>query len=188
MDWERPIAFFLCGPSGSGKTGLRRRILEDFPKAVVASSDDFLESTAQVTGASYVDTYLRLKDDAQAAFVQRIELAAERLRPVIIDRTNLSPRVRAPLVSMLGETHRLVALIPDFDPLTPEAEKMIVARSRTRDDRSGPPIPLVNLVEQCRAWVEPSEEEGFERIEAAVGNPDWRFSPEPEDSSPSYEI
>lgn len=175
MEWQKPYAFFLCGPSGSGKTGLRKRLLEDFPKSVVASSDDYIESTARATGATYMDTYLRLREEAQALFLQRIDFAAERSRPLIVDRTNLSPKVRRPLIALLAESHRLVALVPEFDPLSAEAQQMIIARGQARDDRPGPTVPSAILIEQCQAWVMPTDDEGFEWIEPAVGDPDWRF-------------
>ncbi|MBW3243331.1 ATP-binding protein [Epibacterium sp. DP7N7-1] len=168
---DRPIAWFLCGPSGIGKTIVRRDILATSPDAIVASSDDYLESLATGLNLTFQEAYFKFRAEAQRAFIGRLDQAIDRWRDVIVDRTNLSAGIRGVATSLLAESHHLVALVPGCDFETEDATAVLLRRATSRTDRPGPPIPASNILQQIAAWKPPTEEEGFAHVAACIGIP-----------------
>jgi predicted kinase len=88
---------------------------------------------------------------------QMIEAALAAGKPVVVDNTNPTPIVRAPLIA-LGRKHgaRVVAYVFDV-PV-----KVAVARNRGREGKAR--VPDVVIYVTARKLVPPKFEEGFDEI------------------------
>lgn len=167
-DDSRRIAWILCGPSGSGKTAVRNALLAAHPQAVVASSDDFVLAVAAARGLTYQQAYAAWRELGEMAVRDRIALAVDRFRDLIVDRTNLTAARRAPLIRALSETHRIIAVVPDFDPKSDEGRRLLDERRISRRDRGGEAMPARSIADQCAAWEPPEIAEGFDSVMGAV--------------------
>jgi len=96
----------------------------------------------------------RSRDRRQEAAIDRALRAG---RPVVVDNTNATPAVRAPLIA-LGKRHgaRIVAYY--FECSTRTA----VARNRRREGRGR--VPDVAIFATARKLVPPVLEEGFDEV------------------------
>jgi len=90
-----------------------------------------------------------------------IEAALRAGRSVVVDNTNPTPAVRAPLVA-LGRAHGARVVAVHFR--TPLAE--CVARNRTRVGRAR--VPEVAIYVTSKRLVPPSPDEGFDAIEVVT--------------------
>ena len=110
--------------------------------------------------ATHVYVSKDLKKNVRNRDVRQSQMIDEALaagKPVVVDNTNPTPVVRAPLIA-LGRTHgaRVVAYVFDVAP------KVAVARNRTREGKAR--VPDVVIYVTAKKLVPPKFEEGFDEI------------------------
>jgi predicted kinase len=100
----------------------------------------------------------RMKNrDRDARQRQLIEEALAAGRPVVVDNTNPTPQVRAPLIE-LGHRYGARVIAYYFASMAKDA----VARNRLREGKARVPDYVVYVT--ARKIVPPSEEEGFDEV------------------------
>ena len=136
MQTARLIIFI--GIQGSGKSSYYQR---NFAATHVHVSKDLMKN-------------VRNRDARQS---QMIEEALAAGKPVVVDNTNPTPVVRAPLIA-LGRKHgaRVIAYVFDV-PV-----KVAVARNRGREGKAR--VPDVAIYVTAKKLVPPKFEEGFDEI------------------------
>lgn len=80
----------LTGPAGCGKTTMREKLLRHNPKAVVLSTDDFIQKYADQNGKTYDKVFKDVYSDSQEALNFKASFALRNNLPVIWDQTNLT--------------------------------------------------------------------------------------------------
>ena len=136
---DRNVQLILfIGLQGSGKSTYYQR---HFAATHVHVSKDLMKN-------------VRDRDTRQA---QMIEAALADGKPVVVDNTNPTPVVRAPLIA-LGRKHgaRVVAYLFEV-PV-----KVAVARNRAREGKAR--VPDVAIYVTAKKLVPPKFEEGFDEI------------------------
>jgi predicted kinase len=134
---NRQLVIFI-GLQGSGKSTYYR---EHFAATHVHVSKDLMKSA-------------RHRDDRQR---QLIEAALDQGKPVVVDNTNPTPLVRAPLIE-IGRRHGARVIGYYFEiPV-----KTAVERNRLREGKGR--VPDVAIYVTSKKLVPPKFEEGFDEI------------------------
>ena len=135
----------FIGMQGSGKTTYYQR---HFAETHLHVSKDLM-------------TNVRNRDARQA---QMIEAALAGGKPVVVDNTNPTPVVRAPLIA-LGRRQgaRVIAYLFEV-PV-----KLAVARNRAREGKAR--VPDVAIYVTAKKLVPPKFEEGFDEIHVVAAEP-----------------
>ena len=112
----------------------------------------------------FADTHVHVSKDlmpktkrSDAVMVMQIEAALAEGKSVVVDNTNPSVDVRAPLIA-LGRRHgaRIIAYYFDTEV------KTVLARNRLREDIAR--VPDVAIFATRKKLVPPSVEEGFDEV------------------------
>jgi predicted kinase len=132
-----PLLLILIGPPGSGKTSFRERLRhEGLPFTLVCTDEKLLDPREPV---SFEHRYLR---------------AIAYSRHVVVDQTNLTPQIRAKLLTP-SRAHFRIAI----DCFT-EPTETLIARVQARQ-RQVPPHVIEELADK---YVTPTLAEGFDLI------------------------
>jgi predicted kinase len=134
---DRQLVIFI-GLQASGKSTYYR---QHFAATHVHVSKDLMKS-------------VRNRDDRQR---QLIEAALDQDKPVVIDNTNPTPLVRAPLIE-IGRRHGARIIGYYFDVPV----KTVVERNRLREGKAR--VPDVAIYVTSKKLVPPKFEEGFDEI------------------------
>lgn len=135
---HRAQLIIFIGIQGSGKSTYYHR---NFAATHVHVSKDLMKN-------------VRDRDGRQSQMIAEALAAG---KPVVVDNTNPTPAVRAPLIA-LGRKHgvRVIAYVFDVPA------KMAVARNRAREGKAR--VPVVAIYATAKKMVPPKFEEGFDEI------------------------
>src|SRR5262245_23640574 len=99
--------------------------------AVIISSDDLIEQWAATQGLCYSDAYHKI--DAKAVKQQMMDSLAAAVTAnhhIVIDRTNLSRRVRAKLLERVPDHYQRIALV--FEVPRAELNRRLAMRGEAK--------------------------------------------------------
>ena len=146
----------LVGIPGSGKTTY---LNETFVDHYIASSDDIIEATARECGLTYEDVFKDSIGFATKIAEAQIEFASVCQKNVIVDRTNLTKKSRARMMSFLhrAKDYNKIALYFDT-PLE------IIKKRLTKRNEDGKIISPQLLTEMQARLEPPTEDEGFNEV------------------------
>lgn len=154
-------AFFLIGPPGSGKSTWRNRYLEDYPNnnISVISTDDMIDAYAKEHNLTYTEAFKKspLKDFEKLAF-ELTDKAISEKKDIIIDRTNMSVKVRSKFLSRIPDTYKKIAIV--FSIPREELNKRLEKRAKETGKFISPTI----IDSMLNSYIAPSLEEGFNKI------------------------
>ena len=148
---------FLIGLPGSGKTTYRNAFLAEHSNYVVISTDDMIERFATFNDITYNDAWhvldlKQLEMEAKLTFAY----AVTDLKPIIVDRTNLSQSVRRMFSCLLNDDYKRTAVV--FSP----TDLLLQERLRNRE-KTGKIIPINVMQFMRERYSEPTSQE-FDEI------------------------
>lgn len=154
------IAYILSGVPCSGKTTWLNTNGYRLGVDVVVSSDNIIEEIAKQYGMSYDDAFRDLIEFAGKVFWKELEEYAAKGYAIAIDRTNLTPKARKPIMDILKKngydiTGYDFSIPPDWD------ERL--------QNRPGKTIPKAVLDSMKASYMDMQKnamtiEEGFSKI------------------------
>lgn len=153
-----PVCHILAGIPCSGKTTYVRNNILHLDDYVILSTDDILEEMAEVLGMTYNEAWPDYYHWANVIFWERFHAAVAERKNIIIDRTNLTPKTRASVLSQLPKEYHKKATY--FIPNIKVIDK--------RNVRPGKIIPKEVLWNMLVALTEPTHEEGFDGIQHTI--------------------
>lgn len=149
-----PKLYMLIGVPASGKSTWVRNNVD--PRAVVASSDDYLEAMAAREGKTYNEVFDKYIKAANQHVNTTVDMAMNKGLDIVWDQTNLTKKSRAGKLSRFGDEWEKIAVVfptPDDD----EWKKRL-------DSRPGKTIPS-NILLGMKSSIEmPTKDEGFDEI------------------------
>jgi predicted kinase len=144
----------MVGLPGVGKSTYRKKNIT--PEVRVLSTDDIIESMCAERGITYDQGFREFIEPATKLFNQQLGEALKNGEDVMVDRTNLSRKSRARLLSLVPKSYRKYAY---YFP-TPAGEEW----RRRLDNRVGKHIPQAVLDDMSLSFVMPTIEEGFDAV------------------------
>ena len=151
--------FMLIGVPASGKSTFRDRTLHrnDW---VTVSTDDLIEEAAKLRGGTYDSVFVDVIDVCTKIAKQKFYDATREGVPIIIDRTNLTPKSRAEWIKHAKRHgYEIVAVefaLPSTDAQHEQWNQRLV--------RPGKSIPRHVLADMFRNYTPASLDEGFDFI------------------------
>ncbi len=103
-----PKCYILVGCPGAGKSTWLHQHWESY----IASSDYYIEMFANSVQQTYSDVFKEIYPRAEKMFLQDISFAALNQRDIAIDRTNMTRKGRARIMSMLPDHEFTAVLFP----------------------------------------------------------------------------
>lgn len=149
------FCYILVGVPASGKSTWTAE--NYFCYDTLASSDAIIDQVSEEYGFTYSETFKELIGFAQKVFERDLQTAIDLEENVVIDRTNLTPKVRKKFIDQFKKAgYNVVAVF--FE--TPGA----VEWDRRLRSRKGKFIPQDVLNSMAHNLTYPSLEEGFDKI------------------------
>lgn len=155
-----PTLFLLIGPPASGKSTWTAKFLADKSAAgelrntTIVSSDDVLESWGREHGLSYSEAFARCDHKWVKSEVNRMfDEGVARGDDIIVDRTNMTAKIRRSFLSRVPRTTRKVGII--FDVPRDVLNERLDRRAR----ETGKFIPQSAIDEMLRIYSPPTEQE-----------------------------
>jgi tRNA uridine 5-carbamoylmethylation protein Kti12 len=155
---QAPLFCVLVGLPGSGKTTLRNKIREDWNCEhilVTASTDDYIEVKAKMTGKTYSDVFSETIDEATRFNNETLQKAIAKRDCIIVDQTNLTSKKRRALLASLPKEYTKVAIVVECSE---------VARQDRLFCRPGKIIPSHIDALMRENFSHPSLDEGFDVV------------------------
>lgn len=149
-----PAFIMLIGLPGSGKSTFCSG-MEKALGATVLSTDDFVERRAAEQGKTYNDVWAETVGEAEKVMWTQFREATEAGKDIIVDRTNLTVKVRNRYLSKLPDGYTKIAVLFMVDDDTLD---------RRLASRPGKVIPAASIENMRRYMVLPSPSEGFDVI------------------------
>jgi predicted kinase len=148
------IFYMLVGLPGCGKSTW---VKKNAPKAIVASSDYFVEEYATVMKKTYNEVFTEVAKDAQKSCDDVARTALNAGEPLVVwDQTNLSSKVRKSRLSFVPEGYRKVALVVKCSDENEWNTRLV--------SRPGKSIPDFVLKTMANSFEMPTLEEGFDEV------------------------
>lgn len=153
------IFIMLVGVPAAGKSYfIKHKLSLLYPAAtfVVISSDDIIERKAAEQGKTYSDVFQDEIKNATSEMNQAFAIAVANGDNIVLDQTNLSPKVRRGKLSHVPKGYTKIAVvfpIPDHNQL----KKRLASRP-------GKNIPAHIVSSMINNFQPPSKDEGFDQI------------------------
>ena len=148
-----PKLYMLIGVPASGKsTWLKMMKLN----AVIASTDDYIESFAEAEGKTYDEVFASSIKKATAFMYNKVAYAVKDSASIIWDQTNLTRASRVKKLKLIPDSYEKIAIV--FP--TPEVAEW----KRRLESRPNKTIPNHVLQGMMKSIELPSIEEGFDEI------------------------
>lgn len=154
-------AIIMVGLPGLGKSTFISQILEVLPGAFVYSTDNFIERLAARKGTTYNDEWAANIKGAQEYMDRQLSEAIQLGKNVIFDQTNLSAKKRKSIISRMKKDGYIVNGVVFCGPENETQEQIWKDRLKSR---VGKTIPANILSNMAASYVEPSLEEGFNKL------------------------
>lgn len=151
-------AFMMIGLPASGKSTWISKtdtIWKD-TIPVVCSSDAVIENIVSYYNVTYDESFADLAGFANKVFHRQLDEAIVAKSKIVIDRTNLTPEVRANFISKLKEAGYTITAVN----FTVDEE---LHRKRLKS-RPGKSIPDFVISKMKKNYTPPTLEEGFDHI------------------------
>ena len=179
LDTKRPLYIVLSGLPGSGKTTFVAELLNKwrYPKPVIVSTDDYIQSIADAKGSTYSAEFKSLIPDAETYAKATRRYALRDGCSIIHDQTNLNAKSRMKRISGVPPEYLKVCILVSCD----ESERQ--DRLRRRIGKFIPP----EIDASMRTSQGPvSEKEGFDVVVSCqeaweILRPFFREAPAPAD-------
>lgn len=154
--------FLLIGPPASGKSTWVAKFLESASRpTTVVSSDDILETWGNANGLSYADAFTQCDHKWLKGEVNRIfDEAVKRGDDVIVDRTNMTKKIRRSFLSRVPKTTKTIGVLFEVD------RDVLNERLDTRAQQTGKYIPQAAVDQIISIYAAPSLDE-FDEITKA---------------------
>lgn len=151
----KPICYIFVGVPGSGKSTFANEVMS-FGKMGYASTDEWIDLIAQKSGMTYNEAFKDNMPDAITQMLENVKLYIANNESFIWDQTSVTVKSRRKKLVMIPNTYRKIAVV--FR--TPDAEEL-QWRLNSRKGKTIPPHVMKSMIE---SYVEPTLEEGFDKI------------------------
>lgn len=146
-----PKITFLIGPPCSGKSTW---IKNNDTTSVVVSTDDLISWYASKVGKTYDHVFASgLFNSFNKIFIQMIKDYSSENKDIIVDRTNLTTKGRAKILSLVPENYEKHAVVFNT-PL-----KVLLERNKIRAQETGKTIPEFVIKNMSNSRQDPTTEE-----------------------------
>jgi predicted kinase len=150
----------LVGVPGSGKSTWIKHNFEGRGAAEglhIASTDDWIESAAKLTGSTYNEMFKSSIKEAEKLMYSTLEIATKAKMDIIWDQTNLTRKSRAKKLIMIPDIYQKIAV---FFPTPDNIWERLIHREMA-EDKSIPESIVQSMIGQLQF---PSADEGFDRV------------------------
>ncbi len=149
----------LIGVPASGKSTYLKKHLHEYNLPYIASTDNIIISLhPELTYNEAYSIESKNFKKLNRLMVQGMEDAIFEGRDVIVDRTNMKPKIRKKYLAMVDDTYEKIAIVFSVD------KKDFLERNKVRMELEGKNIPLKVYEEMSSAYTAPTKEEGFNKI------------------------
>lgn len=157
--------FLLIGPPACGKSTWRARYLASATDSTtVVSSDDVLERFAAENGWTYDEAWHRVDSKLVTRTVnEEFDAAVKRGDDIIVDRTNMTAKIRRSFMSRVPKQTRRIAVM--FPIERDELDRRLAARHA----ETGKYVPKSAVDEMYRIYVAPDPND-FDEIITSVAH------------------
>ncbi len=156
MSNSSPEFIMLVGLPGSGKSTYIQRILIEYPEKeyIVLSTDNIIEAWGSAEGLTYTQAFNKFNfKKAQSAFNVQFRQALNAHANIIVDRTNLTPKGRAKMLSQVLSDYKKIAVV--FEVESNELKR----RLNERAEKTGKFIPEKVVAQMMASYQPPSRSE-----------------------------
>jgi predicted kinase len=151
-------AMILIGAPATGKSTWAQAFAANNPGTTIISSDDFIEQAAAENGKTYSEVFdANIKAATEKAEKKLVDNIMAGTTMIIVDRTNMSRKSRAPYLQKL-QFHGYRVYAGVF-PVPEDKE-----HARRLTERVGKDIPADVITKMVESYEEPTKEEGFSDI------------------------
>lgn len=148
--------YILIGVPGAGKSTWLQANEDELGFPLKLSSDAVIDDIADIFGYTYDEIFKDIMPFANRVFLDKLDAAAkENAFNVVIDRTNMSAKTRAPFIRKFKDFRKVAVVFP-----TPEKSEW----DRRLASRPGKTIPKHILESMDRNFQMPTLSEGFDEI------------------------
>ena len=153
---DNPTLYMMIGVPAAGKSTWRAAQNFDPSTTVVVSTDDYLDSWAELRGTTYNSVFQGSIQHAEAAMMADLRAAVDEGKNLVWDQTNLNVKTRAKKLRLIPNHYRKVAVF--F--ATPDPTEL----ERRLASRPGKTIPP-HVVRSMTSTLEvPAPAEGFDEV------------------------
>jgi len=117
---------FIAGLPGAGKTTMRALTVSRFKDARILSTDDFIEVKAEFQGVSYNTIFKDTIKEAEKVMNAQAQKFMEGGNDIIVDRTLLTPKSRASMISKLKNIAHPLGIELQFEIFFLDTETSVV--------------------------------------------------------------
>ena len=152
----------LIGIPASGKSTWRNQYIKENPNTMVLSSDDLIEKLGATKNLTYNEAFKDKEIQKQARFIYK-QLKNEAIadnKDIIIDKTNLTKKVRIENLKNIPETYSKHFVV------TTTPRDIVDIRNKERYDKTGKFIPdwVINNMEKSFQYPDETEYDTIEEI------------------------
>jgi tRNA uridine 5-carbamoylmethylation protein Kti12 len=153
----------LVGPPACGKSTWRARYLATASRSTtVVSSDDVLERFAAENGWTYDEAWRSVDSKVVTRIVnEEFDAAVKRGDDIIVDRTNMTAKIRRSFMSRVPKQTRRIAVL--FPIEREELDRRLESRAR----ETGKYVPKSAVDEMYRIYVAPDPND-FDEIQTYI--------------------
>ena len=149
-----PTLYMLIGVPGSGKSTWVRSNVD--PRAIIASSDDYIEAMASREGKTYSEVFDQHIKAANQHVATTVAAAISKGADIVWDQTNLNAKSRKPKLATIPDEYEKIAVVFPT-PSDDEWKKRL-------DSRPGKTIPSNILLGMKSSVQMPTADEGFDEV------------------------
>lgn len=150
-----PNLYVLVGVPASGKSTWLDEFAEELNILSVISSDNIIQYIAEEFNMSYDEAFPHLIAFANEIFHKDLDRYRSSNLNVVIDRTNLSPKVRRSILKEFPDHRKIAVVFP-----TPEDSEW----QKRLNSREGKTIPQHVLDSMAKNYSQPTIAEGFDEV------------------------
>jgi predicted kinase len=155
MAYSKPECIILIGLPGSGKsTWCAKHLAATEREYVCISSDDIVDEYAAANGVSYSDAIKATVKTADKMVQDRFRAAVAERKSIILDRTNMSKKVRNRFLSNLSKEYRRKAVVFEID------EAVRHERVAAREAALRKHVPHAVVADMRKRFEEPTTVDG----------------------------
>ena len=155
---------FIAGLPGAGKTTMRALTASRFKNARVLSTDDFIEAKAEFHGVSYNTIFKDTIKEAEKVMNAQAQKSMEGGNDIIVDRTLLTPKSRASMISKLKNIAHPLGIELQFEIFFLDTDTSVIRRRNEERKANGRSVPEHVLDSMIETKVLPTAAEEFRDI------------------------